>query len=187
MFKRSISRMLGVMALRYAATAQPVFAQSQGPSVPPQHEHPAPAPTADSTQQHEHAAAASTLFPTREASGTAWLPDRTPMYGVHRQLGAWEVMLHGNTFVQYLNEGGEEHRRGQQAGSINWFMGMARRPIAGGRVGVRAMLSLEPWTIPGCGYPVLLATGERCDGDSIHDRHTRTTCLWKPPLSTTGH
>ena len=47
---------------------------------------------------------------------------------------------------------------------------MARRPAAGGRVGLRAMLSLEPWTIRGCGYPDLLATGESCNGDSIHDR-----------------
>jgi hypothetical protein len=32
------------------------------------------------------------------------------------------------------------------------------------------MLSLEPWTIPGCGYPDLLASGELCDGDGLHDR-----------------
>ena len=32
------------------------------------------------------------------------------------------------------------------------------------------MVSLEPATIGGCGYPDLLATGEVCDGDSIHDR-----------------
>ena len=32
------------------------------------------------------------------------------------------------------------------------------------------MFSLEPWTIRGCGYPDLLATGEECDGEPIHDR-----------------
>ena len=32
------------------------------------------------------------------------------------------------------------------------------------------MVSLELWTIAGCGYPNLLATGEICEGDSIHDR-----------------
>jgi hypothetical protein len=32
------------------------------------------------------------------------------------------------------------------------------------------MFSLEPATIGGCGYPDLLATGESCDGESIHDR-----------------
>jgi hypothetical protein len=40
----------------------------------------------------------------------------------------------------------------------------------GGRAGARVMLSLEPWTIPGCGYPDLLASGELCDGDGLHDR-----------------
>jgi hypothetical protein len=37
-------------------------------------------------------------------------------------------------------------------------------------LGLRTMMSLEPLTIPGCGYPNLLQTGEFCDGDSIHDR-----------------
>ena len=32
------------------------------------------------------------------------------------------------------------------------------------------MFSLEPWTIRGCGYPDLLATGEVCNGEPIHDR-----------------
>jgi hypothetical protein len=32
------------------------------------------------------------------------------------------------------------------------------------------MFSLEPWTIRGCGYPNLLASGEICKGEPIHDR-----------------
>jgi hypothetical protein len=32
------------------------------------------------------------------------------------------------------------------------------------------MISVEPWTIPGCGYPNLLASGESCRGDNIHDK-----------------
>ncbi len=47
---------------------------------------------------------------------------------------------------------------------------MARRRAGSGRVGLRAMFSLEPWTISGCGYPDLLATGEVCNGEPIHDR-----------------
>ena len=43
-------------------------------------------------------------------------------------------------------------------------MGMADRSAAGGHFGLRGMISLEPWTIPGCGYPDLLASGEVCDG-----------------------
>jgi hypothetical protein len=47
---------------------------------------------------------------------------------------------------------------------------MARRPLGAGWFGLRSMVSLEPLTIRGCGYPDLLATGELCDGDNIHDR-----------------
>ena len=61
-------------------------------------------------------------------------------------------------------------REVEEGGSINWMMGMARRTVGAGRLGFRGMMSLEPATIPGCGYPDLLATGEVCNGDSIHDR-----------------
>ena len=91
------------------------------------------------------------------------------MTGIHAAIGDWMFMGDANLFVQFLYESGGAHRTSQQAGSINWFMGMLRRPAGRGRVGLRAMLSAEPWTIGGCGYPDLLATGEICDGDSIHD------------------
>ncbi len=106
----------------------------------------------------------------REASGTSWQPAATPMTGIHADLGEWTFMGHATVFGQFLYESGEIHRTSHQSGSINWFMGMLRRPIGRGRFGLRAMLSVEPWTIAGCGYPDLLATGEVCDGDSIHDR-----------------
>jgi hypothetical protein len=92
------------------------------------------------------------------------------MYAGQARAAGWELMWHGNAFLQYVNESAEEHRGAHQTGSINWVMAMARRPAGTGRLGVRTMLSLEPWTIRGCGYPVLLATGETCDGDTIHDR-----------------
>ena len=91
------------------------------------------------------------------------------MYAIHRQAGEWALMFHGNAFVQFLKEVAPFHRGSQQAGSINWAMAMGTRPAAGGRAGFRAMFSAEPWTIGGCGYPDLLATGELCNGDSIHD------------------
>ncbi len=123
--------------------------------------------------QHEHVMAdptAMALFPMREASGTAWAPDASPMFGVQRKARGWTVMLHGQAFAQFLAESGSEHHGSHQAGSINWGMAMARRPVGAGRVGLRLMMSAEPWTIPGCGYSNLLATGEVCDGDTIHDR-----------------
>lgn len=104
----------------------------------------------------------------REGSGTSWLPGASPMYGVHSRAGGWSLMLHGNLFLQYIDEASD--RGDSQLGSINWLMGMARRPLAGGELSLRAMLSAEPWTVGKCGYPDLLATGEFCDGEPIHDR-----------------
>jgi len=130
-----------------------------------QHQHQAAQSQPDHTQ---HEAAGMAMFPAREASGTAWLPDATPMYGLHRLAGSWQLMGHGNAFAQFLYDSGE--RGHDQVGSINWIMGMAHRNLAGGRLGLRGMFSLEPWTVGGCGYPDLLATGERCDGEPITDR-----------------
>ena len=105
---------------------------------------------------------------TRESSGTAWQPDASPMYALHGQAGGWNLMGHGNAFIQVLHE---SSRRGDtQLGSINWIMGMADRTAGGGVLRLRGMFSLEPWTIRGCGYPDLLASGEVCDGEPIHDR-----------------
>jgi YHS domain-containing protein len=126
---------------------------------------------ADAGHQHEGHTTSSNDQQTpaaREGSGTAWLPDESPMYAVHSMKGPWTLMFHGNAFLQYLTESG--NRGDDQFGSINWIMGMAERSVGPGRLGLRGMFSAEPWTIPGCGYPDLLATGEKCDGEQIHDR-----------------
>ncbi len=108
------------------------------------------------------------MVPSREGSGTSWLPDATPMYAAHATAGDWMLMAHGNAFLQYLRETGD--RGSHQVGSVNWVMGMADRRMAGGHFGARVMMSVEPWTIQGCGYPDLLASGEECQGEAIHDR-----------------
>jgi hypothetical protein len=152
------------------------FLLAAWPAAAQEHQHPAPTPTptpapAPAAQEHvHHGQAQDSLFSPRDGSGTSWLPEQSPMYAGHGRAGNWELMWHGNAFLQYINESAEEHRGAHQTGSINWVMGMARRRAGSGRVGVRGMLSLEPWTIGGCGYPDLLATGESCDGDTIHDR-----------------
>ena len=124
---------------------------------------------------HEHVAVtAPVLTPTRETSGTAWLPPVTPMYGVHRPWRGWDLRLNGVVFAQAIVEPRDRHRTGgagtKQAASINWGMAGARRDLAGGRFGVRTMFSAEPWTVRGCGALNFLATGEVCDGDTVHDR-----------------
>jgi hypothetical protein len=120
------------------------------------------------------ACAQSSGFEVRDASGTAWVPDDTPMHGAVRSLGDWQIMLHGNAVIQVVGEPNDRHRTGgdghYQASSANWLMAMARRPVGRGRFGLRAALSAEPWTVGSCGFLNLLATGEMCDGDTIHDR-----------------
>ena len=135
-----------------------------------QDERPAPP-----TEMHEHVEVAALLLtPAREATGTSWLPDVAPMYGIHRPWHGWDVRLDGAAFVQALYEPNERHRTGgfenRQAGSVNWAMFMARRNLGDGRIGLRTMLSAEPWTVPGCGSPSFLATGEVCGDDTVHDR-----------------
>lgn len=104
----------------------------------------------------------------RDGSGTSWLPDLTPMHALHAKAGDWALMLHGNAFLQYINESGA--RGDSQLGSIHWIMGMAQRNVGGGPLSLRAMLSVEPFTVARCGYPNLIASGERCNGSPLHDR-----------------
>ena len=138
-------------------------------------------PAAGSAQEppppgvHQHVAVTAPLLtPANETSGTAWLPQVTPMYGVHRPWRGWDFRLNGVAFVQGLYEPRDRHRTGgfqtRQIGSLNWGMFTARRSAGGGRFGIRTMFSAEPWTVSRCGSLSFLATGEVCDGDTIHDR-----------------
>ena len=105
---------------------------------------------------------------SREGSGTSWLPDESPMYMLGWQAGPWELDAMWNAFLQYLHDGSS--RGESQLGSVNWVMGMARRPLGAAQIRARAMLSLEPLTVKRCGYPDLLATGETCRAAPLHDR-----------------
>ncbi|HET8655094.1 MAG TPA: hypothetical protein VFL93_06240 [Longimicrobiaceae bacterium] len=148
--------------------AGPLSAQHGGRGMPRADTVPV-APTME-TGMAVHAMVAGPLgiARSREGSGTSWLPDASPMYAVHAQAGSWSLMLHGNVFLQYIDEGGG--RGESQLGSVNWLMGMARRPLGGGDLALRAMLSAEPLTVGECGFPQLLQSGESCDGEPIHDR-----------------
>jgi hypothetical protein len=98
----------------------------------------------------------------REASGTAWQPEATPMGGLHYMYGDWMMMLHGFAFGVYDDQGGK--RGDRKFISPNMLMGMADHPLGSGMFGLRSMLTLEPATIGRTGYPELLQTGETADG-----------------------
>ena len=105
---------------------------------------------------------------TREASGTAWQPDSTPMHAHSETIGLWNAMQHYNAFLAYDRQGGP--RGDSQLNSINWWMGMASRPLGKGELMLRTMLSLEPATVGKRGYPLLFQTGETYRGAPLVDR-----------------
>ena len=74
------------------------------------------------------------------------------------------VMLHGFADLILDNQGGP--RGDDKVFSSNMVMGMAQRPVGPGRLGLRAMLSIEPATIGKEGYPLLLQTGETANGQT---------------------
>jgi len=158
----ALSRLAGVAVVALFGSSASVGAQSPPDVFAATQEAQGAPQTSDVHTGHDMGAM------SREGSGTAWLPDATPMYALHRQQGPWLLMAHQNLFVQYLHESGP--RGGGQGGSINWIMGMAGRSIGTGHLQFRGMFSFEPWTIRGCGYPDLLASGEQCHGEKIHDR-----------------
>src|SRR5262245_29648457 len=43
---------------------------------------------------------------TRDASGTSWQPESTPMEAIHGQLGDWATMLHGYINLAATDAGG---------------------------------------------------------------------------------
>ena len=148
------------------------LARAAAQEAPPAHQHQETTPPDPHAGHHADApdphAGHDMSSMARQGSGTSWQPDASPMYAFHASRDGWQLMGHENLFVQFLHESGD--RGADQGGSINWFMGMAQRPLGRGRLQLNGMVSLEPFTIPGCGYPDLLASGEQCDGDAIHDR-----------------
>ena len=106
---------------------------------------------------------------TREGSGTSWLPDSSPMYGRMFMLGDDMLMLHGAIFPRYTNV---STRRGDdRIDAPNWLMAMFSHPLGdSAQLGVRLMMSLDPLTEGGRGYPLLFQSGESWHDQPLHDR-----------------
>src|SRR5205085_9481228 len=96
---------------------------------------------------------------SREGSGTSWLPDSSPMYGRMFMFGDDMLMLHGAIFPRYTNV---STRRGDdRIDAPNWIMAMYSHPIGDStQLGARLMMSLDPLTEGGRGYPLLFQSGE---------------------------
>lgn len=99
---------------------------------------------------------------TREASGTSWEPDSSPQEGFHITRNDWMFMFGGYSYLVADVQGGK--RGGKKVIDENMFMCMPQKDFNRSTLAFRTMFSLEPATIGKCGYPLLLQTGETCNG-----------------------
>jgi uncharacterized cupredoxin-like copper-binding protein len=107
-------------------------------------------------------------YPTaRESSGTAWQPDASPHQGIHAMYGDWSTMTHGFANLVYDRQGGP--RGDRKTFSTSMLMVMGQRPLGGGTLGLRGMVSADP-LMGKRGYPLLLQTGESANGEPLIDR-----------------
>lgn len=108
----------------------------------------------------------------RHGSGTAWLPDASPMNAVMMHSKKWMYMLHGSLFLRYAKEDiGNKGSRGEKAfDAPDWIMLMAQRKVGqNGLFHYSAMMSLDGFTVGGSGYPLLFQTGESWKGKPLVD------------------
>lgn len=109
----------------------------------------------------------------RNGSGTGWLPDASPMYGVMLHSKKWMYMIHGNVFLRYTKQdlGNKGSRGDDKFDAPNWFMLMAQRRVGkNGLFHYEAMISLDRLTEGGSGYPLLFQSGESWKGRPLVDR-----------------
>lgn len=100
-------------------------------------------------------------------SGTAWQATSAPEYMWMKPWRSWELMAHGNLFLDFNYQGGP---RGEgKAESGNWLMLMEQRKLGTGMLQFHQMLSAEPLTAPHPGFPELFQTGETYHGSPLVD------------------
>jgi hypothetical protein len=122
----------------------------------------------------------------RDASGTAWQPDSSPMGAITGRRGEWSTMMHGYASLIYDDQGGLRGDRKTFVASM--LMGMAQRQAGAGTLTLKAMGSLDP-LMGKSGYPLLLATGETADGRTElvdrqhpHDAFMELSAIYSRPL-----
>lgn len=144
-----------------------------------QHDEHRPAAADDSARhaQFENDKFSSATLPnfpmSRDGAGTSWHPDTSPMHAFHTQAGGWSLMFHGGAFLRFTAQDMFESgtRGGHKLDIPNWAMGMAQRPLSErGKLTLRSMISLDPITVGGNGYPLLFQTGETYEGEPLVDR-----------------
>jgi plastocyanin len=115
---------------------------------------------------------------TSESSGTAWMPESTPVFARMKMFKDGSMlMFHGNMFLRYMNINTKRDLSvagkgdNERFDAPSMFMLMYSKPLSEkSQFGFRAMLSLDPALERGFGYPLLYQSGELYRGEPIHDR-----------------
>lgn len=121
------------------------------------------------------------------SSGTSIEPLSTSVPMLMKKRGMWMVMLHGEAFLNEMQQSGP--RGADKFFSTNWLMPMAQCDLGPGKLTLRTMLSLEPATVTERRYPELFQVGETAFGKSIvdgqhpHDLFMEIAALYDVPLS----
>ena len=100
---------------------------------------------------------------TREASGTSWQPESSPMTGFMEMQPDGMFML--DAYVNLIQDHQGGARGEDKVFSQSMFMVMAQKNLQNSTVGWRGMMSLDP-AMGEDGYPLLLQTGETADGQT---------------------
>lgn len=108
------------------------------------------------------------MFVGQMGSGTSRGPSSSPANMWDKIDGKWLFMFHFNAFAGVNSQGGP--RGVTKFESQNWFMPMAFRRVGPGTLQLRGMFSLEPFTFPPGGSPLLFQTGETYQGRPLIDR-----------------
>lgn len=105
---------------------------------------------------------------TREGSGTSWMPDADTMYAHMSGKGDGMEMTHGALWGRFIHTA---TRRGADAlVAPGWLMYMRTHPTSpGAQLGFRAMLTPDPFSVGGQGYPMLFQSGEQWRNQPLHD------------------
>jgi hypothetical protein len=148
----------------------PAATPTPAPTAAP-HEHhasPAPTPAAGPPGRAEMAEPPTTdrnLFQSDMALMTGMTP-QDEMAGM--AMPGWQVMVLGVARLGYNDQGGRSGATVFE--SSNWNMVHAAHDLAGGRLSLMIMNSLEPWTFEKRGSPELFQTGEAYGGQPLVDR-----------------
>ena len=100
---------------------------------------------------------------------------------------SWHIMQDGVAFFTWNHQGGP--RGGTDFGVQNWWMGMAERRAAGGKIRLNLMLSLDPASLGNDGYREIFQVGETLDGFALIDRQhphdflIQGAVVWERPLA----